>query len=156
MTYLPAPPVTATPKPVRRSWWRRIGRALLIWGLETFIGMIPLLAHEASSALAPVSGPLEPTSALPEICLLTVIASALALLALLRDWFQGDATGANPLTLMLAVANILVCIVGSYLYPYAVSGGLIGSAASSPWYALCAALLALLMLAGERGYDSKH
>jgi len=156
MTYLPAPPVATIPKPKRRSWWRRIGRAIFVWSLETFIGMIPLIAHEASAALAPSNKHFEPNSALPEICVLTVIASALALLALLRDWFQGDATRASPLTVLLAVANILSCLAGAFLYPYAVSEGLTGLASSIPGYMLLAALLASLMLAAERGYDSKH
>ena len=158
MTYWPQPamPPSSPPPVPRRRWWRRIGQAVFIWMLETLIGLVPLIAHEASSALEPPNANLGPHSALPKTCVLTVIASALALLGLLRDWFRGEAVQVTSLTIMLAFANGAICLAGAFFYPYTVREGLPGSAINIPSYMLIAALTASLTLAGERGFNMRH
>jgi len=142
----------AAPVPLtRRHWWQRIGVAVLIWGLESVIGLIPYIAHEASATLS-VRG--SNSNVLPELCVLAVVCSALALLALLRDWFFGEAKQATALMLILAIANVFACLTGAFVYPLADNNLLTSGMERLPLAMLAGALTASFLLAAERGFSS--
>jgi hypothetical protein len=140
----------------RRHWCKRIGVALFVWGLETTIGLIPWMAHEASAALTKPVADRPDSTGLPELCLLSVVCSSLALLSLLRDWFKGEARVANALTVMLATANVLACISGAFLYPLVDKQLLNPDMRGMPAVMLVAALGASFLLAAERGFSSER
>lgn len=145
----PKPPIR-----VRRRWYHRTGLAIFVWALESLIGLIPYLAHEASVILAAPASHAPIESVLPELCVLSVVASALALLSLLRDWFIGEARKASALTVTLAVANIFALLAGGFLYPIVDNKLLTDGYQSVPADILAASLAASFLLATERGFSS--
>src|ERR1700690_1871463 len=76
----PRLPAQVAPRPPPRAVWEAMFDAFVHWAGEAAIGLIPLLAHEVVAGF----GKAPTTNVTPELCILTVVISGLAIFSLLR------------------------------------------------------------------------
>jgi hypothetical protein len=116
----PQPPTPPQPHRVGENiQWGRIAWsvlcALLIWGGEAIVGVLPLGAHAIVANHLSITGEITQDDA-AEICILSVVISGLALISLLEFGPRRRTAQFTPITYVLSLFALVSVIAGALFY----------------------------------------